>query len=193
MQHLYEYIVDTLMGMRRESVEALVRAATADQEFPQAQYDAALLMTFYRSLTQLMMECGISDFTFNDLLKPDADRLRVNLSSIINFLRFRGERWDLVDKYFQKGEQTKKRIEELYFQNDELQARIEQLREQRKREESALEEAQEKNKELASELRHLGKVQTDVSNEYQMLKDEKQKLKETLVCFAGWWWRAMRC
>ena len=180
VQHLYEYIVDTLMGMRRESVEALVRAAGAEQEFPQAQYDAALLMTFYRSLTQLMTECGVSDFTFNDLLKPDADRLRVNLSSVINFLRFRGERWDLVDKYFQKGEQTKKRIEELYFQNDDLAAKIEHLRDQRKREEPAIKEAQTKNKNLTLELRRLGKIQGDVINEYQVLKDEKQKLKDTL-------------
>jgi kinetochore protein Nuf2 len=170
------------MGMRRESVEALVRAAGAEQEFPQSQYDAALLMTFYRSLTQLMAECGVQDFTFNDLLKPDADRLRVNLSSVINFLRFRGERWDKVEKYFQKGEETKKRIEELYMANDDLEAKIQHLREQRKREESALQEAQTKNKNLATELRQLGKIQADVINEYQQLKDEKQQLRDTLVC-----------
>lgn len=46
--------------------------------------------------------CGVFDFTMKDVLTPDTKRVRRHLSAIINFAKFKEERFamftDLADK-----------------------------------------------------------------------------------------------
>lgn len=170
-----------LMGVRKESLEPIVRAAGEQQDFPEGNFEAALLMSFFRSLTQLMQECNVHDFCFNDLLKPEPDRLRFLLSNLINFLRFRGERWKLINSYFLKGEQAKERIEQLYYENEELQRRVEAVREQRKIDEPIIRKSETVNRELTEELRNLKKKQTIIHNDLEKVKTERRSLVATLV------------
>lgn len=55
-------------------------------------------MNFYRSCARLLAVSGVNDFSMFDLMKPDAKRLRRNLSAIINFAKFREERLEAVNK-----------------------------------------------------------------------------------------------
>lgn len=171
------------MGVRKDSVEPIVHSAEAEGiDYPETQHDAALLMAFYRSLTDLMRECGVADFCFNDLLKPDDNRLRFILSNLINFLRFRAERINVVNSYYEKAEQAKERIETLFYENDELTKRLESLKIQRKREEPAIKEANETNARLTDDLRALKKKQTQLLAESDETKQEKRALAKMMVC-----------
>ena len=51
----------------------------------------------------LMTKCGIKDFTMYDVMKPEPKRLRRNLSAVINFAKFREERFS---HYVNFSEQT---------------------------------------------------------------------------------------
>ena len=55
-------------------------------------------MNFYRSCARLLAVSGVNDFSMFDVMKPDAKRLRRNLSAIINFAKFREERLEAVNK-----------------------------------------------------------------------------------------------
>ncbi|CAD7976201.1 unnamed protein product [Amoebophrya sp. A25] len=58
-------------------------------QFPTLYEEAARFLCVFRTLQHLMQLSGISDFSMADLLKPEAKRLRRNLSALINFCRFR--------------------------------------------------------------------------------------------------------
>lgn len=49
-------------------------------------------MAFLNSLNRLMAASGIKDFSLRDLYKPEPQRLRRNLSAVINFAKFREEK-----------------------------------------------------------------------------------------------------
>jgi kinetochore protein Nuf2 len=168
------------MGVQKDSVEPIIRAASHQQEFPEPYQEAAILMAFYCSLTKLMMECGVRNFSFNDILKPESVRLKHILSNVINFLRFRAGRMDLTDGLVSRGEQTREAIERLVYENDELARRAQDLKSRREREEPAIEIARKMNQTLTGDLRNFKKKQTAIVNEVEKVKGEKKALISSL-------------
>jgi kinetochore protein Nuf2 len=168
------------MGVTKDSVEPIIRAASQDQEFSDAHIDSAMLMAFYSSLSTLMLECGVRDFSLNDIFKPDSDRLRVILSNVINFLRYRACKLEQTDALIARGEQTRDAIERLTEENELLAARVAEKRAQQKREEPQTEQATRENQQLTEQLRNFKKTQTRVTNDVDKLKEEKKALVRSL-------------
>lgn len=61
-------------------------------EFPELHDESIPSSNFLRHLSKLMVACGVKDFTWRDVFKPEPPRLRKNLSAIINFCKFRDEK-----------------------------------------------------------------------------------------------------
>lgn len=180
IQTVFEMFADLLMGVRRETVEPILRAATEHLEYPETQIDAHTLMAFYVSLRTLMFECGIDDFTINDLAKPDGTRLTRILSYVINFTRFREERAGVIAEHFQKAEMAKEKIEQLYFENEKLTQRVHALKHQRAKEEPLIRKAKEVQDAMSEELRGFSKKDKILTIERNKLKQEKDGYKKTL-------------
>ncbi|KAA8904669.1 Nuf2 family-domain-containing protein [Sphaerosporella brunnea] len=180
VQYLFERFVESLMGVTKDSVEPIIRAATEGLEFSEADIESAMLMAFYASLSDLMNECGVRNFCFNDIWKPESDRLRFILSNVINFLRYRCSKSDQTDELIMRSDQTREAIERLVEENEMLARRVEDLKAQRKREEPELDLAEKKNMELTEQLRSFKKTQTRVTDEVERLKEHKKGLVKTL-------------
>lgn len=178
---VFENFADQLMSVRKETIEPLVRAGAEDMEYPEGLYDAGMLTVFFQNLNTLMTECGVLDFTLNDFQQPRSDRLKFILSCIINFLRFRTDRNELIQSYYVKGEQARERAEQLYDENEQLKQRILELKALREKEAPAVAQAQETNSQLTEDLRSLKKMQVQISEESDKWKAEKNKLIRTLV------------
>jgi len=187
IQLVFEMFADLLMGVRKETIEPVLNAA-AEQvlEFPETQTDSHMLMAFYVSLSQLMLECGIEDFTFNDLAKPDSMRLTRILSYIINFTRFREERANIIDEHFGKVQKAKEKIGQLYLENEDLNNRLQELKMQRLKEEPMIEKETEVRIALAADLKTLKKRQEVLSIDMDRLQQLKVSHVQTLVrLFSG--------
>lgn len=169
------------MGVHKDSVEPIIRAASEEMECPETQYEPAMLMAFYSSLTQLMRECGVQNFSFNDVLKPEPDRLKNILSHVINFLRFRAGKVEHTDALLQRSEEARINIDRLDYENDDLAKRAEALKAQRQREEPAIEEARNCNRNLTDDLRAFKKQQAALSLQLDKIKDEKKALIRSLM------------
>ncbi|PUU77494.1 Nuf2 family-domain-containing protein [Tuber borchii] len=181
IQLVFEMFADLLMGVRKETVEPVLNAAAQQVlEFPETQTDSHTLMAFYVSLSQLMLECGIEDFTFNDLAKPDSMRLTRILSYVINFTRFREERANIIDEHFGKAQKAKEKIEQLYFENEDLNNRLQELKMQRLKEEPMIEKAKEVRIALVADLETLKKRQDALVNDWGRLQQSKASHKQTL-------------
>ncbi|PWW79994.1 hypothetical protein C7212DRAFT_355950 [Tuber magnatum] len=181
IQLVFEMFADLLMGVRKETIEPVLNAAAQQVlEFPETQTDSHTLMAFYVSLSQLMLECGIEDLTFNDLTKPDSMRLTRILSYVINFTRFREERANVIDEHFGKGQKAKEKIEQLYFENEDLNNRLQGLKVQRLKEEPMIKKAKEVRSALVADLETLRKKQEALSNDLDRLKQLKVSHAQTL-------------
>ena len=178
VQQIFEWFAELLLNATRETVEPAMRAAAEDvcAEFSDViPPDTRNLMGFYVSLRRLLFECGITDFTFNDLYKPTYERLVKIFSYLINFVRFRESQTSVIDEHFNKTESAKSRTETLYAENQDNEARLEDMRHNRKAMEAQVREKTMRNEELKSRLLELRENQKKVA---MRLEDAKQKKGE---------------
>ncbi len=166
------------MNATRETVEPAMRAAAEDicgEYMDIIPGETRNLMGFYVSLRKLLMECGITDFSFQDLYKPTHDRLGKIFSYIINFVRFRESQTAVIDEHFNKAETTKAKIEQLYLENQENEARLEEMRANKKAMEAHVQEKVKRNEALKKRLLELRQNQERVTRRFENAKAEKSE------------------
>ncbi|CAH0050253.1 unnamed protein product [Clonostachys solani] len=183
VQQIFEWFAELLLNATRETVEPPMRAAAEDicGEFADViSPDTRNLMGFYVALRRVMLECGINDFTFNDLYKPTYQRVAKIFSFLINFVRFRESQTDVIDEYYNKAESVKNRIETLYTENQENEVRLEDLRHNRKAMEAQVREKTARNEELKKQLLELQRYLGKVTERLNDAKDKKGALTASL-------------
>ncbi|KAI9772549.1 MAG: kinetochore-associated Ndc80 complex subunit nuf2 [Geoglossum simile] len=183
IQLVFEWFAELLISATRETVEPAMRAAADDvcgEYMDIIPGDTRNLMGFYVSLRRLLEECGIRDFSFQDLLKPTHDRLQRIFSYIINFVRFRESQTGVIDEHFNKAQMTKNRIEQLYAENQQMEIRFEEMKKSRKAMEAEVREKESRNNQLKARLRELKDGQEKVSGRLDHVKQEKTRLTEIL-------------
>ncbi|KAL8702973.1 MAG: hypothetical protein Q9201_003856 [Fulgogasparrea decipioides] len=183
IQKVFEWFAELLMNATRETVEPAMRAAAEDvcgEHMEVVPADTRNLMGFYVQLRRLLVECGIHDFSFSDLLKPTHDRLVKIISYIINFVRFREGHTPTIDDLFEKSEATKSRIETLYMENQDMEARLDEMRRERKSMDVLAKEKTKRNDELKARLLELKKGQERIAERLERVKNEKGRLTAQL-------------
>ncbi|MCJ1252344.1 kinetochore-associated Ndc80 complex subunit nuf2 [Lignoscripta atroalba] len=183
IQKVFEWFAELLMNATRETVEPAMRAAAEDVCGDYVEIvpaDTRNLMGFYVSLRKLLVECGITDFSFSDLLKPTHDRLVKIFSYIINFVRFRESQTATIDEHFNKAESTKARIETLYLGNQDMEGRLDEMKRGRKAMEGQMKDKTKKNEDLKAKLLELNHVQLKITERLEKAKTEKIRLTEVL-------------
>jgi kinetochore protein Nuf2 len=137
-------------------------------------------MGFFVQLRTMLEQCGINDFSFNDLVRPSHDRLVKIFSYTINFVRFRETHTNLIDENFNKAENTKVRIETLYTENQDMEQRLEEMKHNRKAMEVAVKEKMRRNDELKARLLELRKGQERIAEQLERAKAEKTRAQVLL-------------
>lgn len=179
VQQVFEWFAELLLNATRETVEPAMRAAAEDicGEFLDViPPDTRNLMGFYVSLQRLLHECGITDFSFNDLYKPTYDRLVKIFSYLINFVRFRESQTSVIDEYYNKSESIKTRIETLYAENQDNDGRLEDMRHNRKAMEAEVKDKTARNEDLKKRLLELRRNQERVAMRLEEAKQKKGDL-----------------
>ncbi|KAI9795673.1 MAG: kinetochore-associated Ndc80 complex subunit nuf2, partial [Piccolia ochrophora] len=183
IQLVFEWIAELLMNATHETIQPAMRAAADDvcgEYMDIVPVDTRNLMGFYISLRKLLLECGIKDFSFQDLLKPTHPRMVKIFSYIINFVRFRESQTSTIDQHFNKTETTKMRIETLYMENREMEDRVEEMKRSRKAAEGQVKEKKKRNDELIRRLRDMRESQKKVAERLAHAKEEKERLTAVL-------------
>lgn len=183
IQMVFEHLGELVMNATRDAIDPAMRAAAEDicAEFPElVPTETKLLMGFFVQLRTMLEQCGITDFSFNDLVRPTHDRLVKILSYTINFVRFRETHTNVIDENFNKAENTKARIETLYADNQDMEQRLEEMRHNRKAMEVAVKEKMRRNDELKARLLELRKGQERVAEQLERAKAEKTRAQGLL-------------
>ncbi|TVY89741.1 putative kinetochore protein [Lachnellula willkommii] len=183
IQMIFELFVEVLMNATRETVDPSMRAAAEDicgEYMDCIPSETRNLMGFYMSLRKLLVECGIEDFSFQDLFKPTTDRLVKIFSYIINFVRFRESQTGVIDEHLNKVENTKVRIETLYMENQDMEARLEEMLRNKKAMEAVVQEKVKRNEELKQRLLQLRQSQEKVTRRFENVKVKKGEMTAVL-------------
>ncbi|GJC78567.1 putative kinetochore protein NUF2 [Colletotrichum liriopes] len=183
VQMIFEWFAELLLNATRETVEPAMRAAAEDvcgEYSDVVPPDTRNLMGFYVSLRRLLAECGVQDFSFNDLYKPSHDRLVKIFSYLINFVRFRESQTSVIDEHFNKAETTKSRIESLYSENQDMESRLIDMKHNRKAMEAQVREKTTRNEELKQRLLELRRNQERVAARLEDAKVKKTELTTAL-------------
>ncbi|OAP63041.1 hypothetical protein AYL99_02268 [Fonsecaea erecta] len=183
IQMVFEHLGELVMNATRDTLDPALRAAAEDvcSEFPDlVPAETRLLMGFFVQLRNMLEQCGVHDFSFNDLVRPTHDRLVKILSYTINFIRFRETHTSVIDENFNKAETTKARIETLYTENQDMEQRLEEMRRNRKAMEVAVKEKMRRNDELKARLLELRKGQERVAEQLERAKAEKSRSQAML-------------
>jgi hypothetical protein len=69
-----------------------------NNNYPELYIDALPEIKFFILLTKLMTICGNTDFGFKDLQLPQSKRFKLQLSAVINFLKFKEDMQHLVEQ-----------------------------------------------------------------------------------------------
>ena len=171
------------MNATRDSIDPAMRAAAEDvcADYPEiVPLDTRLLMGFFISLRRMLVECGVQDFSFADLVRPTHERLVKILSYTINFVRFRESQTKVIDDDFNKAEETKGRIETLYLENQDMEQRLEDMKRNKKAMEMAVKEKVKRNDELKARLLELRKGQERVAEQLERAKADKSRQQAVL-------------
>ncbi|KAI6247487.1 putative kinetochore protein nuf2 [Erysiphe necator] len=183
IQMIFEWFAEILLNATRETVEPAMREAVEDvcgEYIDIIPPETRNLMGFYVSLRKLLIECGITDFSFQDLYKPTHDRLVKVFSYIINFVRFRESQTAVIDEHFNKAEVTKSRIENLIAENQEMELQLDELKHNRRSVEAHLAEKVKRNENIKRRLLDLRQGQERVSRRFENAKQKKNELTKAL-------------
>ncbi|TKX21938.1 kinetochore-like protein nuf2 [Elsinoe australis] len=185
IQKVFEWFAELLLNTTRDVVAPGMRAAAeslagpddADRIFTA---DTRELMGFFIMLRRLLSECGVKDFTFSDLYRPTHGRLVRIFSYVINFIRFRESQTGVIDAHFNSLDETKRRIEGLWGENEERRERLEEMRRNKEDVEAAMREKERRSQELKTRLLELKKGQERVAEKLERARAEQGRLKSLL-------------
>lgn len=146
------------------------------------------VLVLFRACSNCLRTCGIYDFTLLDLMKPDLNRTRRILSSIVNYARFRDEFTIGCESSLEEFEKKLLKIEELENDNNRFTKEIEDLKvtlqdgltSDDSNQKSTLKQINAFNFRLENELKKLQKAQQILTLEHSQYKEQKQRLIEKL-------------
>lgn len=128
VETIYIRLVSSLLGSDLERVAEAFSQCAAQTQNESSLYDGFVLLAVQKPIFQLFQDCGVHDFSMDDILHPTAKRLRLLLSAFINYARFREcrEEWALYMK--QSLEEENVRMETRTQERRRKMERLKQLR-----------------------------------------------------------------
>lgn len=151
----------------------------ANQRKGQFKYDiksSISVVACQRIMYKFLCDCGVDDFNIRDISKPEPSRLRIILSALINYARFREERMGDLDELMDKNDQTLENYKTLVKKNREIQSEIDRIVENLKAQQYTHEELFNHNEDLENQLRNLRQIQKQLAEEHDKYRSEKTGL-----------------
>lgn len=141
--------------------------------------DSIQFFAFYKQMQTLLTKCGYY-FTIKDI-NPTFKKLKIILSAMINFCKFRAEKVEIFQNSSMESEALVNKYTALLTKLDKSKQRVAAIRSERAKEKPMVDEIRQKTSLLTSDLRDLKKQQNILSSEIEVLKSEKSKITEDIT------------
>lgn len=176
MRSLLEQILDKFLLVSPAQLRQRVSSGGDDAEI-RASINIVMAQ---RTIYKFLCDCGVDDFSIRDVSKPDSSRLRIILSALVNYARFREQRMaDCVD-LLESNEDLLMQYRQLLMENSQYETQIVQLNQQIEMEGHNLQDVNAKNQQLESHLISLKKDQEQIAADHEIYRNEKSVLVKEL-------------
>ncbi|KAL3899704.1 MAG: hypothetical protein SGPRY_012599 [Prymnesium sp.] len=180
VQLVYQQLIELLLNQRREDMVQPQFAGMAELEFPELHDESVSTIAFLRACQRLLTTCGISDFTIQDLIKPEYKRLRRNISAVINFAKFREERLTKYVEFRQETDALGAKKLALEQEKERMLAEVAELTRARQQESPEEQVLSAENAEREVVVRELWNRQTSMQQECKGLKAQLQEVQDAI-------------
>ena len=148
---MYAQILDKLMG-----INVLTQQIPYNKlkmfEHPSLHESSIMSVRLFRELIKFMQNVGVTDFSISDLISPESPRTIRNLSAIINFARWREQKYQIYQsKSAELAEKNKKWLS-IKAENERLAAEFVQLTHQKNQEKPQIEILQSEIDQITNDL-----------------------------------------
>lgn len=171
---LIEQIMDKFLYISPHSLRQ--RVVSRDEEVG----PSLNIVMCQRIMYKFLCDCGVDDFSIRDIAKPEAARVRIILSSLVNYARFREQRMldcaDLLDSNYDVLEEYRNLAEV----NSQYKTQIDDLEHNLQAQSPSLSALNEKNKQLEAKLMALKTTQEEITAHHHAYREEKQTLVKEL-------------
>jgi kinetochore protein Nuf2 len=147
-------------------------------EFPELHDESIPAVAFLHALNRLLLASGVKDFSMRDLHKPEPQRLRRNLSAIINFAKFREEKLVAYTELQEGFESLLAERDAIATEHAALQAELAAVKEAQAAEVPEAERIEAEVQGVFTENQSLNKQQAALSTEVRGLKQQANVLTD---------------
>lgn len=187
-ESIYTRLVSSLLGTDIEQVSDAYSQCAGGSENESTLQDGFVFFAIQKAVFTLFQDCGVHDFSMDDMLHPTSKRLKLLLSAFINYARFREcrEEWALYMRQAMEDERDK-----LEVQAQERSIKMERLKQLRRLVgENSLEKELANNEVKKAQLNKLADMNIELIEEKDQLKprlkalvsrlDQQQKMMNNL-------------
>jgi kinetochore protein Nuf2 len=181
IKSMYEKLVEYCIGTTAEELNQPKFAGLAALDYPDLHTASISQLNSFRECGKMMELCGIYDFTMKDFMFPTAKRVRKQLSAIINFAKFRGEKQNMLDVMNDERETFINQSNQLKKEKNSLNERLVLLREQTANENNIITILEAKCNDISNQIAAYNEKQAVLREESGMSKTKNYKLKDEIA------------
>ena len=181
-KHLYRMILenfcDICTGVTRDEMAQPAFSGLQALNHPDLHDESIPFVNSFRAVGKMMKVSGISNFSMRDYLNPDYKRFRKQLSGIINFAKFREERFTMLQDSIDSRETLIQGLNETKEENEKLTSTLSEVREANESEEQVIVKVEEEVNGIEADISRLNNKQAEIREEISELKSLNNSLKD---------------
>lgn len=175
---IYSKLIEILLDQGPEERAQPVFYASDQLEYNELHEQSIPRVSFVHSCQRLLNTCGVHDFNMDDLTKPEKQRLRRNLSAVINFAKFRQEKEEGYMQLTQETDGLEEKLKTVQAENERLQTEVHEATRKRQQEAPEEERLNAENKKREEVVRKLWNEQTALQEECHALKSRCKEITD---------------
>eukprot|EP00761_Pharyngomonas_kirbyi_P014701 gb/GECH01014731.1/.p1 GENE.gb/GECH01014731.1/~~gb/GECH01014731.1/.p1 ORF type:complete len:463 (+),score=153.02 gb/GECH01014731.1/:1-1389(+) len=176
MKEVYEAFVELTMDVAVQDLSQPHQSALENLEYS-SLYDRALPeLAFFHHLQKLMRAAGIKRFSMMDLMDPQPKRVKIILSALINFAKFREERFEKYSELTALADQYTDEKNRLESTHSDVMKNVTRYRQKREDEKPQVEEIEKEVSQLRQDFVDKQREAESSSKELKKIKREAKEL-----------------
>jgi kinetochore protein Nuf2 len=181
IKFIFEQLAELCTGITREEMAQPAFSGLNSLNYPELHDNSVPSLNSYRACGKMMEICGIQDFTIKDFITPTAKRVRRQLSGIINFAKFRGEKQNILSDLSVTREDLLSKLNAKRATNDTLNNRLALLREQTAEEAKIIAQLEGRCSDIENEITVYNERQAVIREESGESKSSNNRLKDMIA------------
>lgn len=180
-RRMLESLAEICTGISKEELTQPSFAGLQNVVYPELHEESIPKFNQFKAVCKMMEICEIPDFTIKDFMGPTKNRLRLQLSGIINFAKFREERLTLLSELSTNREALVDQLSQLRERNETLNNRLALLREQTAEETNIIVGLESECRDIEANISAMNHSQVKMKEESAQLKSSLSELKENIT------------